>query len=83
MKLIYQHLEKLFVQAGQQIQSGNIALRPFYEDPYSLSLQKGYRVLTGFDPTIHFSAYRHQAINKEQVIQQIILDSQESEERHD
>ncbi|MGY4104165.1 PD-(D/E)XK nuclease family protein [Ignavigranum ruoffiae] len=83
LKLIYQHLEKLFVQAGQQIQSGNIALRPFYEDPYSLSLQKGYRVLTGFDPTIHFSAYRHQTISKEQVIQQIILDSQESEERYD
>lgn len=83
LSYLYRHIERLFIEAGNQIQTGNIALRPYYEDPYSLSLQKTYRVLTGFDSTVHFEAYRHQYLNKDQVLAKIKEDLQESEEFHD
>ncbi|MGF3115119.1 PD-(D/E)XK nuclease family protein [Facklamia sp. P12937] len=64
--LDYTHYQ--FQQAAQAIQSGDIALAPFYENPYTLSLNAQYRVITGFDGTQSFHRYRHKQVNKKEVL---------------
>lgn len=78
-KIILDYLMALYINAGNQIHSGQIALRPIYGNPYNQSLQSQYRVLTGFDPTSHFKLYRHKQIKKNQVLKQMQLDLEKGE----
>ncbi|MCR8968945.1 PD-(D/E)XK nuclease family protein [Facklamia sp. 7083-14-GEN3] len=69
--LLLDYTHHQFQQAAQAIQSGDIALAPFYENPYTLSLNAHYRVITGFDGTQSFQRYRHKQVNKKDVLAHI------------
>lgn len=56
---MYQYVDYLFKQAGDDILSGNIALRPYKDDPYVPSLSTAFRVISGFDATRDYALYRH------------------------
>ncbi|XJS11751.1 PD-(D/E)XK nuclease family protein [Aerococcaceae bacterium WGS1372] len=73
--LNYVHLK--FKQAADEIQSGNIELNPFKENQFTTSLQTNYRVISGFDATENYQAYRAKSINKKKVIEQMKLDLEE------
>nr|WP_247599282.1 PD-(D/E)XK nuclease family protein [Facklamia miroungae] len=69
--LLLEYTHYQFQEAARAIQEGDIALAPFYEDPYTLSLNAKYRVITGFDGTQSFHRYRHKQINQKEVLDQI------------
>lgn len=65
------YVHQLFQGAANKIQSGHIALRPFKEERFTPSLNSDYRVICGFDGTIHYDAYRQKTLKKEEVLQEI------------
>lgn len=65
---IQRYLLALYEEAGNQIQSGQIALNPYKEEPYTPSLQKQYRVITGFDATENYQSYRFKTVKKSEII---------------
>ncbi|WP_338488797.1 hypothetical protein [Ruoffia tabacinasalis] len=69
-----------FKQAANQIQNGVIELKPFKENQYTTSLQPEYRVISGFDSTENYQAYREKTINKKNIIQEMLLELDESGE---
>lgn len=71
LQILLKYGEMLIQEAGDAIQAGHIAMRPFYENQYTRSLQQPYRVITGFDGTEHYQAYRHKTINSQEVIEQM------------
>lgn len=79
--LNYVHLK--FRQAANQIQTGMIELKPFKENQFTTSLQPEYRVISGFDSTENYQAYREKTLNKKSVIQQMQLELDESGENKD
>ena len=75
--LTYTHW--LFRQAAEQMQSGVIALQPFKQERYTPALRPQFRVITGFDATENYQAYRHKTIRKKDVLnqmQQILSDKE-------
>lgn len=60
-----------FIQAGQEIQAGNIKLAPYKDDPYAPSLQAGYRVISGFDATEHYHLYRHKTKSSKDFLKEL------------
>lgn len=61
----------LIQQAGQDIQAGKIQLMPYKNQPYTTSLKKDFRVITGFDATQNYQQYRYQTVSKKQVMEEI------------
>ena len=80
-QLLSNYVDYLFVEAANQIQSGNIALTPYRDERFTTSLQPGFRTITGFDATEHYHLYRHKQLRKKDIIQKIeqILQSQQEE----
>ena len=78
--LINQHLLHLMTQAGNAIQRGDISLAPFKDERFTPSLQADYRVITGFDATVHYGAYRHKRLAKDQVLAQIEKEASKKED---
>lgn len=61
-------LDKKFLQAGNEIQTGQIQIAPYKDNPYTLSLQPQYRVISGFDATEHYHLYRHKTITSKDIL---------------
>ncbi|WP_315025388.1 PD-(D/E)XK nuclease family protein [Abiotrophia defectiva] len=80
LSLINQHLVHLMTQAGNAIQRGDISLAPFKDERFTPSLQADYRVITGFDATVHYGAYRHKRLAKDQVLAQIEKEASKKED---
>lgn len=70
-KLLSQYMHHLIKKAGEEIMEGKITLQPFKEEHFTLSMQAEYRVITGFDPTIHYNVYRNKTVTKDQLIDKI------------
>lgn len=79
--LEYVHLK--FQQAANAIQAGNIVLSPYKENQFTTSLQSDYRVISGFDATENYQAYRTKSINRKKVIQQMALELEEGSDLED
>ncbi len=71
LNLLRQYIRHLFQQAGEAMHSGNIALEPFRDERFTPSLKYPWRIIAGFDPTIHFNVYREKTVAKKQVLDQI------------
>lgn len=67
--MAYSHY--LIQKAGQDIQAGKIQLMPYKNQPYTTSLKKEFRVITGFDASQNYQQYRYQTISKKQVLEEI------------
>lgn len=61
----------MFKQAAQRIQTGEIAMAPFEDNPYTTSLNHPYRVITGFDGTQSYKHYRQKEVSTDEVIEQM------------
>ena len=59
----------MFKKAADQIQAGHIEFAPFIDAPYTPSLRRPYRVITGFDASQSYSAYRQKEIDKKTVLE--------------
>lgn len=68
LEVVFAYLDHLFVKAAQEIQAGNITIRPYDDDLFSPSLKSDYRVISGFDGTLHQQYYRHKSVNKKQAL---------------
>lgn len=79
--LDFVHLK--FKQAADEIQAGNIELSPFKDNQFTTSLQANYRVISGFDATENYQAYRVKSIDKKKVIEQMTLDLEEGSNLED
>ncbi|WP_124057413.1 PD-(D/E)XK nuclease family protein [Vaginisenegalia massiliensis] len=77
---LYRHLDALYTRAAQEILNGYIALAPYKDEAYTLSLQAAYRVISGFDATEHAALYRQKTVSKKQVLDHI-QDEIKQEER--
>lgn len=71
LALVMEYVHYKFQEAANQIQAGNIALKPFQDEQYTTSLQKDYRVISGFDATEHYNLYRQKNIQDKEVIYEI------------
>ena len=71
LEILKHYIEFLYVQAGNEIQSGNIQLAPYYEDKYATSIQPLYRVISGFDATEHYQNYRFKNLDKKDLFDAI------------
>lgn len=60
------YLHYLLVDAAERLYAGDIRMQPFYENQYTTSLTYPYRVISGFDGTKNYQAYRHRTIKSEQ-----------------
>lgn len=69
----------MFKQAAEQIQSGHIELQPFLHERFTPALQNEYRVITGFDATQSYSAYRHKAVKKKEVFDMMVQELTDEE----
>lgn len=58
-EIMQQYMDYLFEQAGKEILSGNIALKPYKDDLYVPSLNRAFRAISGFDATQDYQVYRH------------------------
>ncbi len=84
--LLMEYLNYLFQQAGNQIQAGEIALKPFQDEEYTPSTRGAFRVITGFDATESYEAYRHkESMNKSEIMAEIhqLLNPDEKENDYD
>lgn len=73
------HLDRLYQRAGDEILSGNIAIRPYEKLINStLSLQNNYRVISGFDATEHSHLYRQLEYTDQKVLLQLKKEKGES-----
>ena len=54
-------------------------MAPFKDERFTASLQADYRVITGFDATVHYAAYRHKRLAKDQVLTQIEKEASKKE----
>ncbi len=68
LQLLLDYVHGLFTQAGDAILAGEITLQPYKDLQYTPSLQYPYRVISGFDASSNYQAYRKQTINKNQVM---------------
>ena len=80
LDILLKYVHMKFKQAANQIQNGVIELKPFKENQYTTSLQPEYRVISGFDSTENYQAYREKTINKKNIIQEMLLELDESGE---
>ncbi|EHR36230.1 PD-(D/E)XK nuclease family protein [Facklamia languida] len=66
--LAYTHHK--FVEAANRIQAGDIELAPYHKDRYTTSINRKFRVITGFDATQadNYQRYRHKTLDKDQVL---------------
>lgn len=68
LDILLRYTHHMFKQAAEQIQSGRIELRPFLHERFTPALQAQFRVITGFDATQSYSAYRHKTVKKSEVL---------------
>lgn len=68
LSILLEYTHYMFKQAAEQIQGGKIELQPFLHERFTPALQAQFRVITGFDATQSYSAYRHKTIKKDEVI---------------
>lgn len=71
LSILLKYTHYLFKQAAEQIQAGHIEMQPFKQELYTPSMQSIYRVITGFDATQTYSAYRHKTIKKGDVLKEM------------
>lgn len=64
--ILTDYLHHLLVDAAERLYAGDIRMQPFYENQYTTSLTYPYRVISGFDGTKHYQAYRHRTIKSDQ-----------------
>ncbi|MBG9988188.1 PD-(D/E)XK nuclease family protein [Aerococcaceae bacterium DSM 111176] len=62
------YIRYLIKQAGEDMHAGKIALRPFKLERFTPSVSYPWKIIAGFDPTIHYSAYREKNVDKKQAI---------------
>lgn len=72
LKAALKHTEKKIIQAANEILQGKIEMLP-YKDlrQYTLSLKPDYRVISGFDATVHYANYRHYQYQKKEILSQL------------
>lgn len=68
LSLLLRYTHYLFKRAAEQIQAGKIELQPFLHERFTPALQAQFRVITGFDATQSYSAYRHKTLKKKDVL---------------
>lgn len=86
LSILLKYTHYLFKQAAEQIQAGHIEMQPFKQELYTPSMQSIYRVITGFDATQTYAAYRHKTIKKGDVLkemEQLVLDKEVDEDDED
>ncbi|GAB7232677.1 PD-(D/E)XK nuclease family protein [Facklamia hominis] len=69
VKTLLAYTHWMFKKAADQIQAGHIEFAPFIDAPYTPSLRRPYRVITGFDASQSYSAYRQKEIDKKTVLE--------------
>ena len=69
LDILLQYTHHMFKRAAEQIQAGKIELRPFLHEKFTPALQAQFRVITGFDATQSYAAYRHKTVKKQDVLQ--------------
>lgn len=77
LNILLKYTHFMFKKAAEQIQAGKIELQPFLNERFTPALQNQFRVITGFDATQSYSAYRHKTIKKHDVIQMMEKDLEE------
>ncbi len=68
LETILAYVRYLIKQAGEDMHAGKIALRPFKLERFTPSVSYPWKIIAGFDPTIHYSAYREKNVDKKQAI---------------
>lgn len=58
MNILLEYTHKLFQKAANSMQEGKIQLAPFKDLQFTPSMMPEYRVITGFDATQNYQAYR-------------------------
>ena len=79
---VLDHVNHCFIEAGQAIQEGQIQLAPYYDDAYAMSLSPQYRVITGFDGSQSFEAYRHKTVKNKEVLDLLLSKGSEQYDSH-
>lgn len=69
LQIILAYLDYLYVKAGNEIQAGNIQLAPYKDEKFTPSLMKDYRVISGFDATVNYQAYREKKIEDKEILE--------------
>lgn len=80
LQLVLRMTDERFIQAAEEMQSGRIDLAPYKDNPYTTTLQPGYRVISGFDATEHYHLYRRKTIKAKEVMNQLKIDFEGKEE---
>lgn len=68
LDLLLEYTHWMFKQAAERIQGGEIAMAPFEDDPFTTSLNRPYRVITGFDGTQSYNYYRQKDVSSGEVL---------------
>lgn len=85
LELMRQYTRYLTKQAGEDMHAGKIALRPFKKAAFTPSVLYPWKIIAGFDPTIHYHAYREKTVTKKEAIDKMrqVFAEKEGDETND